>query len=74
MIDRWTQRQHRLWWGFVVATSTPSPSLDDKGVWFNFRVLPMPEPGAVREPSGAKRVPQIRGGERERCARKLADW
>jgi hypothetical protein len=57
VVDRWTQRQHRLGSDFVVARSTPSPSFHDRGVWFNFRVLPIHEPGAAWEQSGAKHVP-----------------
>jgi hypothetical protein len=57
VVDRWTQGQHRLGSDFVVARSTPSPSFHDRGVWFNFRVLPIHEPGAAWEQSGAKHVP-----------------
>jgi hypothetical protein len=60
VVDRWTQRQHRLGSDFVVARSTPSPSFHDRGVWFNFRVLPIHEPGAAWEQSGAKHVPPPR--------------
>jgi hypothetical protein len=69
VIDRWTQRKHRLSFGSLAAGPTPSPSFYDRVVWFNFRVLPIHaaarEPGALWEQSEPNDATRVRGDERE---------